>query len=74
MSITEDKNQMIFSSRDSRGRFEIRIHKDCLEMQLETDVDDENGWNEEMYVHINYEELIEIRNMIDMVINYPGIK
>lgn len=56
----------VFESRDFRGKFQFRIHKDLSQIQIETEMDDDFG--EDMYLDIDRDELIAIRDLLTKVI------
>jgi ATP-dependent Lon protease len=69
MEIIETKYQLIFQSEDDAGTFEFRIHKNCSQIQLETDIN--NSFQCCTCANTNYKELEAIRNMIDTILkNY----
>jgi hypothetical protein len=65
MKILNKKNQFIFQSKDENGTFELRIHKNCSQLQLETELDE---LPHETYINIDLTELTAIRDMINKVL------
>ncbi|MDR2125581.1 MAG: hypothetical protein LBP63_01955 [Prevotellaceae bacterium] len=66
MKVIETENQFILQSEDSNGTFEFRIHKNCRQIQLETEMN--TNFPHEAYVDSDYIELSEIRDMINKVL------
>jgi hypothetical protein len=67
--ITEDKNFFIFVSSDYRGKFEVKIHKDCTQVQIEVGIEDDEYIGENLYFDTDKKELQQLRDMIDLVLN-----
>ena len=65
MKTIETENQFIFQSEDQYGIYEIRIFKDCSQIQMESDI---HGLNNDVFADIDRRELTEIRNMIDKIL------
>jgi len=65
MKTIETKNQFIFQSEDQYGIYEIRILKDCSQIQMESDI---HGFSNDVFADTNRRELTEIRNMIDKIL------
>jgi len=65
VQIKHNKNQAIFCSSDAQGDFEIRVHKDCLQIQFATSI---GNWDNECYANINRYELEQLYLMIGQIL------
>jgi hypothetical protein len=66
MRTIETPFQFIFQSRDDNGLFELRIQKDCSQLQLSSGMD---GFGNSVYINIDKSELIVLKDMITKVLN-----
>ena len=66
MKTIETAHQFIFQSEDDNGKFEFRVHKNCSQIQLETNIDD---FGNEAFANTNRSELMAIRDMINKLLD-----
>ncbi len=67
MKIIDEEHQLIFQSQDEYGGFELRIHKNCSQIQLESGINDDFG-GDSNFVNISTVELTKIRDMINIIL------
>ena len=68
MKTIENKHQFIFRSKDQYGIFELRIHKDCSQIQLETQIEGDFG-GDSVFADVSIKELIAINDMIKRILD-----
>lgn len=57
----------VFESEDEGGTFQLRVHKNLDQIQIERDMDSDFG-GDETYIDVNKSELIEIRDFLTAII------
>lgn len=65
MKVVEKKYQFIFQSEDGYGKFELRVHKDCSQIQLETGI---GYFRSEAFANTSGRELMAIRDMLNRIL------
>lgn len=65
MKTTENTSQKIFKSEDNQGKFEIRVHKNCSQIQVEVGLP---KWGSEVFFDTDFSEIKAIRDMLDDII------
>ena len=68
----QNKNQLIFESEDRYGTFQVRAHKDCSQIQVETGING-NHFHSEVYFNVNLTEIIAIRDMLNLIIDHKQL-